>query len=100
MRILIATQSYQVIQTALVRPGMILSTASSMQFIASRVKGLPGISTEDLRSRLTEEQAESIKRWEHSAKGQPQITIVRKIPFAIFISLGFVLYYLLWRVIE
>lgn len=100
MRILIATQSYQVIQTALVRPGMILSTASSMQFIASRVKGLPGISTEDLRSRLTEEQAESIKRWEHSAKGQPQIIIVRKIPFAIFISLGFVLYYLLWRVIE
>lgn len=100
MRILISTQSYQVIETARVRPGMILSAAASMQFAASRVKGLPGISTEDLLSRLTEDQAESIKRWEHSARGQPQITIVRKIPFAIFISLGFALYYLLWRVIE
>jgi len=99
LKIILSEQSYQTIPTGQVHSGMILSTASSMQFLTSRVKGLPGISTEDLRCRLTEEEAESIRRWEHSAAGKPQITIVRKIPFAIFISLGFAAYYILWKVI-
>lgn len=99
LRIILSEQNYQTIPTEQVCRGMILSTATSVQFMASRVKGLPAISTEDLRSRLTEEEAESIKRWEHSATGRPQITIVRKIPFAIFISLGFLIYYIVWRVV-
>jgi preflagellin peptidase FlaK len=99
MRIILSEHNYQTISTEQVCRGMILSTPTSMQFMPSRVKGLPGISTEDLRSRLTEEEADSIKRWEHSATGRPQIIIVRKIPFAIFISLGFLIYYIVWRVV-
>jgi preflagellin peptidase FlaK len=99
LRIILSEQNYQTIPTEKVCRGMILSTATSVQFMASRVKGLPTISTEDLRSRLTKEEVESIKRWEHSATGRPQITIVRKIPFAIFISLGFLIYYIVWRVV-
>ena len=41
---------------------------------------------------ITEEQAESIRRWETSKYGQKEITIVRKIPFAIFISFGTIVY--------
>ena len=44
--------------------------------------------TEDLRSRITSEEAESIHRWEKSAGGKPYVVIVRKIPFAIFIGIG------------
>lgn len=99
LKIILSEQNYQTIPTQQVRSGMILSTAASMQFLTSRVKGLPQISTEDLRCRLTEGEAESIKRWEHSAAGKPQITIVRKIPFAIFIFLGFLAYFILWMVI-
>ena len=43
-------------------------------------------------SYITEEEAESIRRWETSRYGQPEIVIVRKIPFAVFISIGAVLY--------
>ncbi len=99
LKIILSEQSYQTIPTGQVRSGMILSTAASLQFLSSRVKGLPHISTEDLRCRLTKEEAESIKRWEHSVAGKPQITIVRKVPFAIFISLGFLAYFTLWMVI-
>lgn len=99
LKIILSEQSYQTIPTEQVHSGMILSTAASMQFLASRVKGLPQISTEDLSCRLTEEEAESIKRWGHSKAGKPQITIVRKIPFAIFIFLGFLTYFILWMVI-
>ena len=59
----------------------------------SNIKGLPKEkNTEDIRSRITEEEAESIKRWEFSKYGQSEIVIVRKIPFAIFISIGSIVY--------
>ena len=99
VKILLAKQNYQTIPTAQVKKGMILSTATTIQFLQSRVKGLPALSTEDLRSRLTQQEAESVHRWEHSATGKPQVVIVRKIPFAIFIFLGFVLYFVIWSVL-
>ncbi len=61
---------------------------TALSFLPSRVQGLPTDSTEDLRSRLTPEQAESIRRWEKSKFGKPYIVIVRKIPFAVFIGIG------------
>lgn len=100
LRIAVSQQNYQVIPTAQVQKGMILSSASSLLFLGSRVKGLPGISHEDLRSRLTQEEAESVRRWEHSAHGSPTVTIVRKIPFAVFIFAGFVLYLIIWSVVK
>lgn len=94
----IRTNIYETISTSRVKKGMILSVISSMALQSSRVKGLPGVSSEDLRDRLTEEEAESVRRWGKTAKGQKTIVIVKKIPFAIFIALGYLSYFLIWRI--
>ena len=48
--------------------------------------------TEDLEARLTEEEAESVHRWEKSKYGSDTVVIVRKIPFAVFLALGTLLF--------
>ena len=95
----IKTILYEEINIADLKKGMILSTISSMMMQNSRVRGLPPVSTEDLKSRLTEEQVNSICRWSKSRKIET-ITIVRKIPFAIFIFSGFLSYFVIWGVIK
>ena len=95
----IKTILYEEIKIADLKKGMILSTISSMMMQNSRVRGLPLVSTEDLKSRLTEEQVNSICRWSKSRKIET-ITIVRKIPFAIFIFSGFLSYFVIWGVIK
>lgn len=84
--------NYMQIKTADVEKGMILSYATVMGFTGSRVKGLPESTAEDMSSRITEEQADSIKRWESSKSGKSEIVILRKMPFAIFISVGYLVY--------
>ncbi len=99
-RFLIDTCNYRVIPTADVRKGMILSLQTTMLMQKSRVKGLPRLSAEDMRSRLTEEEAESVRRWEHSHYGCKEITIVRCFPFGLFIAVGTVLFMIggiVWR---
>lgn len=88
VRMVAEKYNYQEIPTAEVRAGQILSAATVMLFQTSRVRGLPGGMTEDLRSRITSEEAESVHRWEKSVGGKPHVIIVRKIPFAIFIGVG------------
>lgn len=88
LQILIGEFNYREIPTSEVKPGMVLSMGASMMFANSRVKGLPDVSHEDMRSRLSEEEAEAIHRWEKSKYGRNTVMIVRKIPFAIFISVG------------
>lgn len=95
----IRTSLYEEISIADLKKGMILSTMSSMMMQNSRVRGLPPVSTEDLKSRLTEEQVNSIGRWSKSRKIET-ITILRKIPFAIFIFGGFLSYFIIWGVIK
>lgn len=90
---------YEEIQITELKKGMILSTFSSILMQGSRVRGLPGISSEDLRSRITMDEIESIKRWAESKK-ITSLTIVRKIPFAVFIFLGFVSYFIIWSVVK
>lgn len=80
--------NYKVINTSDIRAGMILSFAAVIEMEASRIKGLPTETTEDMRSRLTEEEAENIRRWGSSRYGKRNVMIVKKIPFAIFISAG------------
>lgn len=93
LRLCVEKYNYQTIPTNKVEKGMVLAYSTIVYFIPSTIKGLPKEkSTEDIRSRITEEEAENIKRWENSKYGQPEIIIVRKIPFAIFISLGTVIY--------
>lgn len=84
--------NYKTILVEELKPGMILSLGSVLGFAGSKVKGLPSFSTEDLRSRLTKDEVESIKRWSKTQNGYETITIVRKIPFALFIGIGTVLY--------
>ena len=84
--------NYKVIPTAKVEKGMVIAYPTVLYFISSKINGLPKKTTEDMRSRITEDEARSIQRWENSKYGQPTIVIVRKIPFAIFISIGSIIY--------
>lgn len=92
-RILISAKNYIPIQADSIKPGMILSTASSILLSQSIPKAEIPISTEKLDSRLTEEQTRIIVEW--GKKKKMAVAIVRRIPFASFIALGFLLY-LLW----
>lgn len=95
-QMIIRTGLYNEIPTESVKASMILSTASSMLMQNSRVKNLPGISKENLKDRLTEEQAASIRRWGKTPSGQETVFIVRKIPFAVFLTIGYFCYLILW----
>lgn len=95
----IRTNLYETIKVADLKAGMILSTAVSLMMQRSITKGLPGVSTEDLKSRLTNEEIASIQLWAHAVHIE-ELTIVKKMPFAIFIALGYITYYILWGAIE
>ena len=98
LQILIGEFNYQEINTDDVRDGMILSLGTSMLFMQSRVKNLPGVSFEDMRSRINADEAAAIRRWKKSKGGRETIVIVRKVPFALFLSIGCVLYLMIRRV--
>ncbi len=92
LRLFVEKYNYRKIPTSQVKKGMVLAYSTVISFLPSTVKGLPHSTTEDIRARLSFTEAESIKRWENSKYGQPTIVIVRKMPFAVFISMGAVLY--------
>jgi hypothetical protein len=92
LRMIAEKYNYQVIPLANLKKGMVLAWSSITFLKPSRVKGLPESTTEDIRSRLTQEEVESIKRWGDSKYGKDEIVIVTKIPFAIFITLGTIAY--------
>lgn len=95
IRIFISEYNYQIINTSEVEEGIILSTETTTLFLTSKVKGLPPISKEDLRSRLSKKEADSVRRWGKSKYGFSQVKTVRKIPFIIFISIGTLCYIVL-----
>lgn len=92
IRAFASVYNYEAIPTQDVRAGMVLSRADSILMNNYHDEGLPGVSDETLRSRLTQEEAQSVRRWGRSKYGKPQIMIVRKVPFAAFLSLGMLLY--------
>ena len=94
------TNIYTDIKTDDVQKGMILSSVSTMMMSSSKVKGLPGISSESLKDRLTEDEAESVRRWGKTKNGQETVTILKKIPFALFLVLGFFVYLIIWFIIH
>ncbi|MDY4204142.1 hypothetical protein [Porcincola intestinalis] len=98
-QMIISSALYEVIATEKVQKGMILSRVSSLLMQGSRVKGLPGISSESLEDRLTIDQAESIRKWRKTKSGKENITIMRKTPFAIFLFLGITSYFVGWVLI-
>ena len=95
----IKTSLYQEISIDEIKKGMILSMGSTVLMQNSRVRGLPKISSEDLRDRLTEDEVDSVKRWAKGKKVET-LTIVKKIPFATFIALGFVSYMCAWGLLS
>lgn len=97
-QIIIRTNLYETKPVKELKKGMILSAQASIVMQNSRVKGLPGISQESLKNRLTEEEVESIQRWA-KYRSITTITIVRKIPFAVFISFGFFSYFIIWSLL-
>ena len=94
LRIAVSKFNCKEINTSEVKKGMVLSAATVFGFRNSRVKNLPRFTTENLKSRLTQEEAEAVVRWENSKYGSPKVMIVRKIPFIIFISIGFIMYFI------
>lgn len=87
--------NYEEIKIEDLRPRMILSFGSVLKFYSSRIKGLPQSTTETTDSRLTEEEVESIKRWSKTKKGKDTIVIVRHMPFAPFMLVGEILFFIL-----
>lgn len=98
-QMIIKTSLYDEVQIIYLKKGMILSRISSILMQNSRIRGLPPVSSENLKSRLTEEQILSIKRWANS-RNVTSVTVVRKIPFAMFIFSGFLSYFIIWSVVR
>lgn len=86
--------NYEKIDTSKVKSGMILSLGTILLFQNSKIKGLPTYTTEDLRTKLTSGEVEAIKRWKTSKYGDKTIVIVRKLPFAMIISISTILFIL------
>lgn len=82
--------NYQLIATSQVKAGMILSGETVLMFQTSKVHLLPRDPSEEITARISEEEAMAVRRWGKSSQGKPNIWIVRKIPFAIMIYMGFV----------
>ena len=82
--------NYQLIPTSKASRGMIPAAETVILFQTSRVQNLPTDPSEQLTAKMTEEEAAAVRRWESSSKGKTGIWIVRKVPFAFMIALGFV----------
>ena len=94
----IRTNIYEEIDTEKISKGMILASGSSMMLQGSRIAGMPGLSSESLKDRLSESQAVAVREWGASRTGKKKITVIKKIPFAVFLSLGYLSYFLLWSI--
>lgn len=86
--------NYEEIRIENLKPRMILSFESVLKFYSSRVKGLPHSTDETTDSRLTTNEVNSIKRWSKTKKGQDTIVIVRHMPFAPFILIGEIMFFI------
>lgn len=80
--------NYQEVPVDQLKPRMIPAMISVAEFSRSKVQGLPRTMTEDLKARMTSDEIEAIKKWSKTSSGKPSVIVVRKIPFAIFISIG------------
>lgn len=98
LQIIIRLRNYRTVLASDIQPGMILSTASSITLMQAKVNCISEMSKENLGNRLTPEQAEMIRTW--GTRYNVNLTIVRKIPFAGFIFLGTIIYFVIWSVLK
>ena len=71
-----------------IRPGMILAPLSVNRFAGSEIQGLPNYSTGDMRSKLTVSEADAIQLWGKMHPEENSLSIIRKIPFVVYIAVG------------
>ena len=100
IRIMISEYNYKTIPTSEVEKGMILSSLSTIFMSKSKIKELPEISHEDMRSRLSEAEANAVVQWGNTKNGLKEIQIVRKMPYAIFIFIGLTIYTIIWWMVN
>jgi hypothetical protein len=93
-QIAVRIRNYQTVAAKAVQPGMILSAMSSALLMQSNISSIQKLSKETLDDRLTRNQAAEIQGW--GERTQALLTIVRKVPFSVFIFLGIVGYFILW----
>lgn len=95
VRALVSKYNYKIIKTEDVIEGMVISKVDTMFMHQYNIKGMPEVSDETLRSRITSEEAQMIRRWGKTKRGKKELTIVRKVPFASFMSIGLIIYWLM-----
>ncbi|MBR5502797.1 MAG: prepilin peptidase [Oscillospiraceae bacterium] len=95
LRRLISAYNYKTVSITELHPGMILSAASTLILRGNEKNGLPTSLAEDLSCKLTAENIAAIQKWHIRNKKVTQVSIVRKIPFAVFISMGCCLFLIL-----
>lgn len=84
--------NYKTVSVEKLREGMVLDTPSSTLFQKSFIEGLPSISTEDLRSKLSIEEISAIRQWSKTGNGKFELVIVKKLPFGLFLAIGTILF--------
>ena len=99
-KILIENGNYKVISSSDVKKGMILSTVTTLMMANSTIEGLPGISRENMGDRLTEEEAEAVQKWGKIRGKSIDVQILKKVPFAVFLTLGMIADIVTWGIIS
>lgn len=89
---LVSMHNYQCIDTESIQRGMVLSADTVLSFMTSKVQGLPFDFSEELTAKITDDQAKAVRRWGKTPNGNKEVWIVRKIPFAVMIFLGFIIW--------
>lgn len=89
LRNFIGQYDYERVAINQLQPGMIISAVSYTECVACGFESDRMLITEDLRSKISGKDIEKI----YNLKKKPEyIIIVRKVPFAIFIMLGAIIY--------
>ena len=91
IRILSGKYNYQEIPVEKLNYNMILSLASSIRINMSFPMEKPLLLTENRKARLTQEQVECIKK-SATKRGLTSVMIVRKLPFAVYIFVGTIIF--------
>ena len=90
LRIVADQYNYKAIRLDEVKKGMIMSSISSLMLMNSKNSPLEKVSDESLKSRLSQEEVDRIITYcnEDKERSKIEITIVKKSPFALFLSLS------------
>lgn len=89
-----AKYNYEIVYSDSVRAGMILSYTTIMELKKTRVNGLPQFTDESAKCRISQTEAEAIKRWSKSKFGKETVVTVKFLPFGIFMAIGLVAYFM------